>query len=295
MFGFFLVIKAEIVRSMIIMRRYWFATLTSLIVGYGVLMGFIVGFLGNGDAAGAVQDAAGVRFQLVADPEKATNAALGLIIGAFAFGVVGTFSQGLQNMARTGQLEQLCLSPHGLVTNFIGRSMVSAAASVVTSGIMLYFIATTVRGQLHLDVLPTVILLALTYFNLIGFGFMVGGLVLVFKQVGQIAVLLRMVLLFLAFVATEKIDTGFRVLDWITHALPVTDAAICLKYVLIRNQMARELDDAGHVIKETFVSVFAIPSFYFLLANCALWTLIGISLFKLMENWSRDKGTLGAY
>ena len=42
--GFFLVMKAELVRSLTIMRRYWFATVIGIIVGYGMLVGLILGF-----------------------------------------------------------------------------------------------------------------------------------------------------------------------------------------------------------------------------------------------------------
>ena len=288
--GFFLVLKAELVRTFIIMRRYWFATLTSMIVGYGILLFLIVGFMARREE---MTEAIGNRFGV--DPESATNAALGFIIGMFAFGVVGIFSQGLQALARSGQLEQLCLSPHGLVTNFLGRALVASVSSIVTSSIMLMLIAYTVQGTLHVAPFATSVLLFLTFANLLGFGFMVGGLVLVFKQTGQIAALIRMALLFLAFMVNEPISTGFRVIDFIAHFIPVTDAAISLKYILIHGQMVTEFGDDGEILSERFVSVFSTSSFYFLVANCFFWTFIGISLFKAMENWSRDRGTLGAY
>lgn len=282
----FHVIKAELVRAFIIMRRYWFATLTSMIVGYGMLIFLIVGFMARRDE---VSESLGNRFGV--DPESATNAALGFIIGMFAFGVVGVFTQGLQGMARTGELEQLCLSPFGLVTNFLGRSLVSAVMSAMTSSLLLILIAATVQGTLHARPGPTIVLLLLTYANLLGFGFMVGGLVLVFKQTGQIASLLRMALLFLAFLVSEPVDTGVRILNWAIHFVPVIDASVCLKYVLIQDQMTKVTPDG----ESHFQSVFTIPSFYFLVANCVVWTVLGIMLFKSMENWSRAKGTLGAY
>ncbi len=34
---------------------------------------------------------------------------------------------------------------------------------------------------------------------------------------------------------------------------------------------------------------------YFLIANAAFWTVVGITCFRAMEDWSRSKGTLGAY
>lgn len=284
--GFLLVVKAEVVRSFIIMRRYWFATLTAMFVGYGMLMVLIYGFVSNRDQ---LSDTMTGRF---GDPELAINWALGFIIGMFAFGIVGIFTQGLQGMARTGELEQLCLSPHGLVTNFLGRSLVAAVNSVLSSTIMLTLIALTVDGVLHVAPLSTAILLVLTYANLIGFGFMVGGLVLVFKQVGQIAMLLRLALFGLAVGASDRIDQWHVVLRTIAHAMPITDAAICLKYVLVQGQLQASVIADG---AKEFVPVYYLPSFYLLLVSCVFWSIIGIACFRYLETWSRDRGTLGSY
>jgi ABC-type polysaccharide/polyol phosphate export permease len=312
--GFFLVMKAEIVRSWIIMRRYWFRTLTGIIVGYGMLMILIVGFMSKGcqpqdtppasrqetvaasdnGAAGedntqALPPGSDITSSLVSDPSKATEYVLGFIIGLFAFGIVGLFTQGLQEMARTGVLEQLCLSPHGLVTNFLARSVVGGVNSIVSSAIMLMLVAWSLQGALYWDPVTVPLLLVLTFTNLLGFGFMVGGLVLVFKQTGQVAIIMRLVLMGLALFATEEMLQGSRAMALFLHILPVTDAAICLKYVLIQGQ---HLAATGE-----FVSVYQHPShaFWWLLVNCVLWTGIGIVCFKVMENYSRHKGTLGAY
>ncbi|NLF58282.1 MAG: hypothetical protein GX580_11660, partial [Candidatus Hydrogenedens sp.] len=107
--GFFLVMKAELVRSFIIMRRYWFRTITGMIMGYGMLMVLVAGFIYSRPQ---VEE----NLNKFSDPAAATNFVLGFIIGMFAFGVVGMFTQGIQGMATTGVLEQLCMSPHGLIT-----------------------------------------------------------------------------------------------------------------------------------------------------------------------------------
>lgn len=280
MMGFLLVVKAELVRSFIIMRRYWFRTLTGLVLGYGMLMVLVAGFVYSQEA---VESAFENQFS---DAAMATNFVLGFIIGAFAFGIVGMFTQGLQGMARTGILEQLCMSPHGLVTNFLARTSVTAVSTIISSGIMVWLVAYTMGGRLYWDTVPVLALLALTFINLMGFGFMMGGLVLVFKQVGQVAILLRMVLFALAIFAREEILEQSRLLAAVLHALPITDAAIALKYVLIRDQGA---------VDGVYRSVFEHPSFFFLLVSCVIWNAIGIISFKYMENWSRAKGTLGAY
>ena len=278
--GFFLVMKAEMVRNFIIMRRYWFRTITGMIIGYTVLLMFVLGVMSNRQG---LED-------YMTRGQDATNWALSFIIGMFAFGIVGMFTQGLQELSQSGQLEQLCMSPHGLVTNFMARSVVSSISNILTSALMIWLISKSVKGTLHAAFLPTLTLLALTYFNLIGFGFMFGGLVLVFKQTGQIAMVVRLGIFGVPLLATERVELLPIPLRIGAHAVPVTDAAICIKYVLIQGQMV--VNDAG---EQVFRSVFAHPSFFYLLINGVFWTVLGMACFWLMENWSRSKGTLGAY
>jgi len=283
------------------MRRYWFASIIGLAMGYGMLITMVYGLMFASENP-AVKDMA----------NNAINGILGFLIGIFAFGIVGLFTQGIQGMARTGELEQLCLSPFGLVANFLARSFVAAVNSILSSTIMLILVAATVAsGSLHMAPVETVVLLGLTYVNLIGFGFMVGGLVLIFKQVGQVAMIIRFAMIGLAIFATEGIAQWPRVLRWLAHFLPITDAAICLKYTLIQGQQkvvdlipaldeagVPRLDEAGEQIMDpvfVFSSVFVHQSFFFLLISCAIWTTVGITCFRYMENWSRDRGTLGAY
>ena len=298
--GFLLVAKAEIVRSWIIMRRYWFRTLTGMALSYGMLMVLVLGFIFSqssgtkdqpkdrpaisreGEDAPAPQEkeATGVLGLTAKDRDKATTYILGFIIGVFAFGVVGMFSQGLQNMATTGVLEQLCMSPHGLIVNFLARTLVTSVTTIISSSIMVWLVTETVGGALHFSFWPTLILLTLTFVNLLGFGFMVGGLVLVFKQVGQVAIILRIVLFGLAVVANEEVLSQGWALAAVMHALPITDASICLKAVL--------LNGIGY-------GIFTHPSFYWLVASCVFWFSLGIISFQFLEDWSRSKGTLGAY
>lgn len=292
--GFFLVMKAELVRSFIIMRRYWFATVMGIIIGYGVLLTLIYGFMSTndepGDAASVASEVGTALESRAADRGFAVNAtesALGFMLGMFAFGIVGLFTAGLQGMARTGELEQVCLSPHGLVTNFLARSFVASVSSIFTWCILLVLISRTVKSELFLDIVPLVALLFLTYFNLIGFGFMMGGLVLVFKQTGQVAMIIRLAFIGIPLFVSEKIydwdvaaNPFLLIVRGFLHIIPSADAAICLKMVLVGG--------------EGF-GIFAHPSFFWLICNGVFWTGLGIMCFKYLENWSRQKGTLGAY
>ena len=281
--SFLLVIKAEIVRTLIIMRRYWLRTIMSMVMGYGMLLVLIAGFM---ISRSEVEAAVSGRF---GDAESATNFVLGFIIGMFAFGIVGMFTQGIQGMAGTGVLEQLCLSPHGLVTNFLARSTVAAVTTVASSSVMVWFVTLTVGGQLYFHGPALALLLVLTFVNLIGFGFMMGGMVLVFKQVGQVAILIRMGLFALAIFASDELLHQGWAMATLVHVLPITDASILLKWVLVSNQgiVGENLDN--------FLPFYRHPSMFFLVLSCAVWTTVGICCFKFMENLSRAKGTLGTY
>ncbi len=292
--GFFLVMKAELVRTLIIMRRYWFSTIIGIAIGYGMLMALIFGFMNSSDKhsdVGEVASEVGAALESRAADNgfavNATESALGFMLGMFAFGIVGLFTAGLQGMARTGELEQVCLSPHGLVTNFLARSFVASVNSIFTWCILLMLISYSVDSQLHLDFVPLVALLFLTYFNLIGFGFMMGGLVLVFKQIGQVAMIIRLAFIGIPLFVSESIydwdvkaNPFLLIVRGLLHIVPSADAAICLKMVLVGG--------SGY-------SIFTHPSFFWLIVNGVVWTMIGIACFHYLENWSRQKGTLGAY
>jgi len=290
--GFFLVMKAELVRTFIIMRRYWFSTLMGIAIGYGMLIVLIYGFMSASpeDASSMATDVGTAIESRASDRGFAVNAtesALGLMLGMFAFGIVGMFTAGLQGMARTGELEQVCLSPHGLVTNFLARSFVASVNSILTWCVLLFLISRTVESQLYVDFVPLIALLFLTYFNLIGFGFMMGGLVLVFKQIGQVAMIIRLAFIAIPLFVSERIyswdveaNPFLYFVRGLLHVVPSADAAICLKMVLVGGE--------GY-------GIFAHPSFFWLIVNGVFWTAIGIACFHYLENWSRQKGTLGAY
>ncbi len=76
--------------------------------------------------------------------------------------------------------------------------------------------------------------------------------------------------------------------------LPITDATISIKYVLSGGQMVEKITASGETIQE-FSSVFTHPSFYWLIASCIVWTVVGLTVFRILEDYSRSKGTLGSY
>jgi len=290
--GFLLVLKAEFVRNVIVMRRYWFRTLTGMFIGYFMLLAMIAMFHSRGHV-----NPEGFVGQF-STSEESTKWALSFIIGMLAFGIVGLFSQGLQAMAQNGQLEQLCMSPHGLVSNFMARSLMAAATAVPTSAVMVALIAYQLGFDMPmntlLDFAKLVALMMLAFMNLIGFGFMVGGLVLVFKQTGQVAVIVRMGLLGVAVMA-DQIREFPKPAQAFMHALPITDATLCLIHLVIRGEMQPVYDAAGEAAGSKYVPLFFYPSFPLLILNVLVWTFLGITCFRIMENWSRNKGTLGAY
>ena len=77
-------------------------------------------------------------------------------------------------MAATGVLEQLCMSPHGLAVNFLAQTVVGRCYVYCLLGRHGICRDLERGGDVALDTIPILALLALTFFNLVGFGFMVG-------------------------------------------------------------------------------------------------------------------------
>ena len=94
-------------------------------------------------------------------------------------------------------------------------------------------------------------------------------------------------------------EKGFleTLFNTIQEGVLVIDAEGRISYLNVAASQLLGLDperSIGEPVTQ-FMSVYLHSSFFLLLVSCAFWTIVGVSCFKVMENWSRSKGTLGAY
>lgn len=119
-----------------------------------------------------------------------------------------------------------------------------------------------------------------TLFGFLGFGYVMGGITLIFKQVGPSAEILRSMLLFIngTFLPVEYMPTWLKT---VAQALPSTQGILVMRRVA--------LDDAS------LADVWADGSLVFLVAHSGLFLLFGLLFFGYCERVARRQGTLGQY
>jgi ABC-2 type transport system permease protein len=170
-----------------------------------------------------------------------------------------------------GTLEQLALSRYGLTTVLLTDFWAETATSVVMFGFVLVGIMATTSRWLHLDMLSVSILLVLTMTGVLGFGLLMGGLALVFKRVGGTAGFLGFTFLALVAAPVDRYP--------LLKLLPVAHGNFLLRQTMVKSQ-----------------SLFAHPAeLVILIAVSAVYLLLGIVVFRLMDDQARKRALLGQY
>ncbi len=241
------------------LRRYAFDTLSSVLSIYGF---FVVIFLGaklfGGDRPGFGHTLEGV--------------VVSYALWAFTILSLGSLTFELTQEATEGTLEQLGMSPFGLVRVLVARVFSSLAVYFVVWSVLLVLMMATTGKWLNLDVVSVVPLLFVTLVGMIGIGFVLGGQAIVFKRIQNALQIYQIVIIALVVVpADDVVVMKYLPLAWGTHLL---------QRVLIDN-----------------VSIFELPAgdLVFLVVNSALYFFAGIGAFKLFERAARARGLLGHY
>ena len=188
-------------------------------------------------------------------------------------------SGGITGEASIGTLEQLYMSPVPTWLVFVGRviaTFVKGTVMVALLGVILAMIL-PVTLPLELAALPPFVL---TMVGLFGFGYAIGGLTLVFKQISSVSSLLTNVLLFLNG-ALLPVHHSPAWLETVAVFLPTTQGIIVLRKVVI--------DGAS------LTAVWQDGSIVFLAVQSILFLIVGWILFNIGEQVAKRRGTLGQY
>jgi ABC-2 type transport system permease protein len=252
----------EMEKGLRIRWSYKFSIVTELLMIAFIFVG-ITFFMTGGDLSNA----------------NLAPALVGYIIWFYALIAIGNMSWGLREETQTGTLEQMYMSPQPMGLLLIGRTM---ATMVITT---LEIAIAVVPLVLILDItLPwtweVIPLGLLTLAGLYGFGFMIGGATLLFKQVEALANLLQNLLLFLhgALLPVDRLPPW---LEAIALTLPSTLGIIALRQAMFEGKTLALLWQEG-----------VLPA---LLVNTAIYFIGGLFVFSLCEQAARRRGLLGQY
>lgn len=252
------VLRANVGKVAIEMVRYLPNTI-SLVVTFYVI--FLFMFFG---------------IQVVGDPSTATENIRFLIVSnAFWFLLLlGISSMGweITTEATRGTLEQLYMSPVGAWLILLARMLGTVGINLLIMIAMIFFSMLTAGQWLNLAPLPLLLILLPTLVGIIGLGYAVAGLALVFKQVNALLQIMQFVFMGLAFVPLAAAP-------WLEFA-PVVKGIDLIRGVMV----------GGHGLAD-----IGARDWLSLLANSAVYFALGLGAYLLCERRATRRGLLGQY
>ena len=246
-------------RNLIELRRYWFDTFFQFA---GIFLLFTLIFWG----------ARGIGGEDIRDGDTLPAIVIGFVVLTLVLGTYYTMSQWMTQEATLGTLEQLALSPFGLLTVLLGEFVASLWYQFLIVGVMLVG-SEAVTGQwLRIDVVTLAPLVALLLVQILGLSLAVGGAAIVFKRVASMANLLQFV--FLA-----------------TISLPIEDDPwLRLTPVALANHLIRESTVHGTRLLDLdrgdLLELVLVAGAYF---------VAGCLVFLRLERIARDRGLIGVH
>lgn len=212
-------------------------------------------------------------------PEALASTLLGYLVWFYAVGAISNMSWNLMEEMQAGTLEQMYMSPAPSSMILIGRvlsTMISTTVmvSIVAVALMLLL---GVQLPMRLEGLPV---LGITLIGLFGFGFIIGGATLLFKQVEALANLAQYVLLFLNG-SLLPVDQLPPTIEAFALSLPSTQGIIVLRNVVLEGQ--------------SLVAAWNDQSLIWLTVHSVVYFVVGLIIFKWCEKRARTLGSLGHY
>ena len=204
---------------------------------------------------------------------------LGYLIWFYAAIAISSMSSNLLGEASVGTLEQLYMSPVPTWVLFLGRviaTFLKSTIMVVLVGVTLMLVL-RINLPLELAALPPFFL---TMVGLFGFGYAIGGLTLMYKQISSVSNLVNNMLLFLNG-ALLPIQYFPEWLETTARMLPTTQGIIVLRRVVI--------DGAS------LTAVWEDGSMVFLAVQSVVFLMVGWVLFNIGERIAKWRGSLGQY
>lgn len=184
--GRLVLFRAMIVKRVLLMLRYRVNFAMQILVMY---IFFAIIFFGGQAAVSQIEGGIGAL----------SSTFDGLIIGWFLWTMAQTAYQNvhsdISSESQWGTLEQLYISPYGFGWVMGLKSVVNVLLSVFMGGLLLALMMVTTGTWFAVDLLTLVPIVVLSIMSVLGLGFMIGGLALVYKRVESVNNLMQFVLM----------------------------------------------------------------------------------------------------
>ena len=262
---FLLILKAEIKRDFIFIKRYPLEPISFIFFMYLILLAILFGFH---QLAGSTSG--------IINREKMI---LGYSLMQFVLSTQMGWSGQIQNESQTGTLEQLSISGHTLGEVLLARGFSQLPRQIV-SFYLLMMAYTFSLSDLKIDLLhsiPNVVLnLFIMAIGIFGLSYIFAGITLLFKRVGFFFQIINFAFLGLFWQDRGSLAQG-GVMAFIYDHLPLTMGMAGLQNSLNPGSSILEVNSLEFLIHSI---LFCIP---------------GYLIFSLMEKKARDGGLLSQY
>jgi ABC-2 type transport system permease protein len=246
-------------RRLIEWTRYPFELLSGIVLFY---IFFLMLFLGARSFGG----------ESVRTGDTLSAIAVGFVVFVVAQQSYQSIGQQLLTESTGGTLEQLAMSPVGLRRVLLFDFAAQTMLLVVSLGVVIFPIMATTGRWLHLDPVRVIPLVVVTMTGVVGLGFALGGISIVFKRTQAVAQLVGFAFLFLV-------------------AAPVFERpALKVLPLALGNGLLRRVMVNG----ASFADLGATDLAVFVAVNAA-WLVVGLVVFGSMERKARDRALLGQY
>jgi ABC-2 type transport system permease protein len=259
------IVRAEFVRDVTTSLRYPVELGSGLIVMFLLFMGI---YTGARSLLGAELEGVSIEQLIV----RFSMWFLALI-------ALNSVSIDIENEARQGTLEQILLCVPSLPGLIWLRAVVHTALGSLTVIVMALLLQLATGKWLHYDagtLLAALPVTVVTIIGLQGFGMLLGGLSLVYKRIGQIS---SMIQFGFFFPAMSDLSGAHGVWRLLVQHLPLHSGTMILK----------DLFTAGTTPTEAYASL---PQ---LLADSAVYIVVGTAIFLLLYRLALKRGTLAHY
>jgi len=213
------------------------------------------------------------------EPENTGYMFLGYLNWFFALGAITDLSFGIRSEMNAGTLEQMSMSPAPIGVVLLGRSAASLIWNTLILSIQSVGLFLVLKINLPLRWEGLVILLV-TLVGTYGFGFILAGATLIFKQFESFSNLIQNILLFLnGTLLPTAVMPGW--LAAVALTLPTTQGVVVLRRVMLDNVSLQAAWQDG--------------SFFWLLVHSLTYFVLGWVVFAYCENVAKRQGSLGQY
>lgn len=265
--NFLFLLKAEIMRTFTLLKRYPLATALTVIEIYIVFMGIFLGFR---------------TINVLGSYAHTIEAFMVgyLLWSTYALDAVAIMPNQLRFDEAIGTLGEIFVNAGGLSWFLLARAIAYILKSTFTIIILGLIVSLSTGVYLDIDFLPVSIILSLTVTGLYGLGFIFAGLILIFKHLGSWLDILNIIFLFFTGVLLP-VERFPKAIQYLSQYLPLTHGIKAMREIV--------------VFHKPFSSLVTSNCLFLLFLNSSVYFLCGVLIFNLLEKKAKELGIIGHY